>query len=233
MKVVSRAWLALFLTVPLLLAACGDKEPEQRAAFSQFLQTRIIDKPGTRVPQPTEEEKKSFGDYASHYAVITDFHAGMNKSVTPLGTALQQGSISSVNDLVARRGDLEKARTTMTEIRTAIEKQQADADAARAKLKQPDDLKKVYDMAYDRTVTQPANGFKTVFPLADASLQRAIETADYVEKNKSKIEINGAIVRVSDPKVQAELNRRLQAMNEQAAGLNKAQADMQKMITGR
>jgi len=233
MKVVSRAWLALFLTVPLLLAACGDKEPEQRAAFSQFLQTRIIDKPGTRVPQPTEEEKKSFGDYASHYAVITDFHAGMNKSVTPLGTALQQGSISSVNDLVARRGDLEKARTTMTEIRTAIEKQQADADAARAKLKQPDDLKKVYDAAYDRTVTQPANGFKTVFPLADASLQRAIETADYVEKNKSKIEINGAIVRVSDPKVQAELNRRLQAMNEQAAGLNKAQADMQKMITGR
>ena len=233
MKTTTRVGLALLLTAPLLLTACGDKEPEQRAAFSQYLQTRIIDKPGVRVPQPNEEEKKSFGDYASHYAIITDFHAGMNQSVTSMDAAMQQGSIRTINDLISRRGDLVKARTTVSEINTAIAKHQAQADAARAQLKQPDDLKPVYDSAYDRTVTQPANAFKAVFPLVDASLQRAVDTADYVEKNKSKMEFSGATVRVSDPKVQAELNTRLQALNSGAAALNKAQVDMQKMIMGR
>jgi len=233
MNIMTRTGLALLLTAPLLLTACGDKEPDQRAAFSKFLQTRILDKPGVRVPQPTEEEKKSFGDYASHYAVITDFHAGMNQSVTSMDAAMQQGSIRTVNDLIARRGDLVKARTTMTEINTAIAKQQAQADAAHAQLKQPADLKPVYDGAYDRVVTQPANAFKAVFPLVDASLQRAVDTADYVEKNKAKIQVSGATVRVSDPKVQAELNTRLQALNSGAAALNKSQADMQKMIMGR
>lgn len=233
MKILNRAGWTLALCAPLLLAACGDKEPEQRAAFSQFLKTRIIDKPGLHVPQPNEEEKKSFGEYASHYAVITDFHAGMNQSVTSMNAAMQQGAIRTINDLVARRGDLAKARTTMNEINTAVVKQQAQADAARAQLKQPDDLKPVYQTAYDRTVTQPANAFKAVFPLVDTSLQRALDTADYVEKHKSKIQISGATVRVSDPKIQNELNTRLQALNAGAANLNKAHADMQKMITGR
>ena len=233
MNVLSRAWLALFLAVPLLLTACGDKEPEQRAAFSKFLQTRIIDQPGTRVPLPNEEQKKPFGDYATHYDVITDFHAGMNKSSEPLNTVMRQTSITRLNDLITRRGDIEKARATMKDLSAAIEKEHADADAARAKLKQPYDLKKVYDAAYDRTVTQPANAFKAVFPLTDKALESAIETAKYIEANKSKIEIVGPLVRVSDPQVQAELNKRLQAMNEQAAGLNKAQNDMQKLLTGR
>ncbi|MBV8429259.1 MAG: DUF3053 family protein, partial [Hyphomicrobiales bacterium] len=29
----------------------------------EFLQTRILDKPGVHVPKPSEEETKSFGDY--------------------------------------------------------------------------------------------------------------------------------------------------------------------------
>ena len=57
MKFLFRPIVALALALPLLLAACGDKEPEQRAAFTQFLQTRIIDKPGVRVPQLTAEER--------------------------------------------------------------------------------------------------------------------------------------------------------------------------------
>ena len=43
-----------------------NKEAEQRKAFTAFLQTRVLDKPGLRVPMPTEEEKASFGDYAKH-----------------------------------------------------------------------------------------------------------------------------------------------------------------------
>ena len=54
MKTLFRPFLLLALALPLVLAACGSKEPEQRAAFTQFLQTRIVDKPGVRVPKLTE-----------------------------------------------------------------------------------------------------------------------------------------------------------------------------------
>jgi hypothetical protein len=232
MKVVSRAWIALLLAVPLVLAACGNKEAEQRAAFSQFLQTRIIDKPGIHVPQLSDEEKKSFGDYTAQYAVITDFNAGMNTAAAPMGAAMQQAAIHDINDLVARREDLKKARATMTSIRGAIEKQQATADAARAQLKQPDDLKAVYAKAYERTVTQPADAFKTVFPLVDNALASALDLADYVSQNKSKIDTSGGALRVTDPTVLAELNKRLQALNAQGAGMMKAQNDFRKVVTG-
>ena len=51
MKSLFRPFLVLAAALPFMLAACGDKEPEQRAAFTQFLQTRIVDKPGVRVPK--------------------------------------------------------------------------------------------------------------------------------------------------------------------------------------
>jgi hypothetical protein len=232
MKVVTRTWFALLLAAPLLLTACGNKEPEQRAAFSQFLQNRIIDKPGIHVPQLTDDEKKSFGDYSTQYAVITNFNAGMNTAATPMSAAMQQASVHSLGDLVTHRADLTKARTVLVSIRDAIGKQQANADAARAQLKQPDDLKPVYAKAYDRTVTQPAEAFKTLFPQADGALAGALGIADYLEQNKSKIDTSGTVVRVSDPSVQAELNKRLQALNAQATGMMKAQNDFRKVVIG-
>ena len=94
---------------------------EQRAAFTQFLQTRIIDKPGVRVPQLTAEEKKSFGDYAAHYAVITDFNSGMDASVKPLNSLMQKGGMRTLSDIVARRDDLKTVQTALNDMGTALE----------------------------------------------------------------------------------------------------------------
>ena len=63
------AAVALF-ALSFTLAACGHDEVAQRKAFMEFLQTRIIDKPGIGVPQPTDDAARSFGVYAKHCAVI-------------------------------------------------------------------------------------------------------------------------------------------------------------------
>ena len=88
------------------LAAC-DNEETQRNTFTTFLQTRILDKKGLHVPTLTEDEKKSFGVYADHYAVIANFHGEMDSTIKgPMMKAVRSGMITSVSDLVTRRKDL-------------------------------------------------------------------------------------------------------------------------------
>jgi len=225
--------MSLLVAFSLALVACGNKEAEQRKAFISFLQTRVLDKPGLRVPVPTAEEKASFGDYAQHYAVITDFNEGMNKSVSqPMTQIMAKGALRSIADLPARRDDLKAAKDGLTGLRTALDQQSARADAAHAQLKQPDDLKQVYDKAYAKTVTTPSATFKEVFPALDTVFDSALAIGDFMEKNKSKIQISGSSVAVTDPAVQAELNKMLQQLNGQSAAINAAQQKMQAVVRG-
>jgi len=225
--------VALLAVFSFALAGCGNKEAEQRKAFISFLQTRVIDKPGLRVPTPTAEEKASFGDYAQHYAVITDFNEGMNQSVSqPMTQIMAKGALRSIADLSSRHDDLKAAKDGMGGLRTALDQQTAKADAAHAQLKQPDDLKQVYDKAYDKTVTAPASTFKEVFPALDSVFDSALAIGDFLEKNKSKIQISGSSVSVTDPAVQAELNKMLQQLNSQPAAINAAQRKLQSMVRG-
>jgi len=233
MKALFRPFLVLFAALPLMLAACGDKEPEQRAAFTQFLQTRIVDKPGVHVPKLTEQEKKSFGDYAAHYAVITDFNAGMDASVKPLGGILQKGQVRSLNDIVTRREDLKTVRVALNDMNAALKEHRAKADAAHAQLKQPEDLKAVYDKAYEKIITLPADTFADVLPQINATYDVVLKIADYVDANKSKIEISGTSVTVTDTAVQADLNKLMQDMNAQAKNVQQAQTRLQTVIKGR
>ncbi|KRC76644.1 hypothetical protein D3C87_739550 [compost metagenome] len=233
MKSLFRPFLMLVAALPLMLAACGDKEPEQRAAFTQFLQTRIVDKPGVRVPKLTDDETKAFGDYAAQYAVITDFNAGMDASVKPLSGIMQKGAMRSLGDIVSRRDDLKTVKAALADMGEALKAQQAKADAAHAQLKQPADLKPVYDKAYEKTVSLPADTFRDVLPQLNATFDSSLKIADYVEANKAKIEITGPVVKVSDPAVQAELNQLLQDLNAQAKNVQQAQTRLQAVMLGR
>jgi uncharacterized phage infection (PIP) family protein YhgE len=233
MKSLFRPFVLLALALPLALTACGNKEPEQRAAFTQFLQTRIVDKPGVRVPQLTEEEKKSFGDYAAQYAVITDFNAGMDASVKPMGSLMQKGAVRSLNDVVARRDDIKTVQTALKDMGEALTKEQAKADAARAQLKQPDDLKAVYDKAYAKTVTVPADTFREVLPQISGTLDSSLKVAEYVETHKAQIDLTGPAPRVQDPAVLAELNKLLQELTAQAQKVQQAQTRLQAAMLGR
>lgn len=233
MKSLFRPFLVLVAALPLVLAACGNKEPEQRAAFTQFLQTRIVDKPGVRVPKLTDEEAKSFGDYASQYAVITDFNNGMNASVKPLSGIMQKGAIRSLNDLLARREDLKSVQTSLNDMSTALKAQQEKANAARAQLKQPDDLKAVYDKAYEKTVSLPADTFRDVLPQLNGTFDIALKIADYYDAHKAQIQTSGSTITISDPKVQAELNQMLQDLNAQSKNVQQAQTRWQAVMSGR
>lgn len=228
----NRQWL-LALALPLVLTACGDKEPEQRTAFIQFLQTRIIDKPGVHVPKPDADETKAFGPYSADYSVITDFNSGMDESVKPLNGLLQKGAVRSLGDVVARRDDLQAAQAGLNDMASQIKTKQAAADAAHAKLKQPDDLKVVYDKAYERTVSLPSTTFLEVLPQINGTLASSLKVADYVNAHKAQIDVSGPAPKVQDPTILKELNGLLQDLATQAQGAQQAQAKVQAVMLGR
>src|SRR5215472_17722912 len=203
----ARRLFTLAAIVVLAASAAGcDNEPTQRKAFIAFLQTRIIDKPGLHVPHLTPEEQKSFGDYAKQYAIITDFNDGLDKSVAkPMAEAINRGAVRSLDDVVTRHADFVAARDGIGQLRDAIDKQLAAADTAHAALKQPDDLKHVFDKAYERDVTIPAKAFADIFTDLSQALTAIVDLGDFITQHKDKVTINGPMIETSDPALRAQL----------------------------
>lgn len=220
------------LLLALVLAGCND-EQAQRKAFIDFLRTRIIDKPGLHVPHLTPEEAKSFGDYAKQYATITDFNDGLDSSVAkPMAEAINRGAVHSLADVMTRHADFVAARDGFAKLREALDQQLATADAAHAALKQPDDLKPVFDDAYQRDVTLPAQAFADIFPDLSAALGSIVELGDFLAQHKDKITINGSLIQTSDPALQPQLQTMITALAAKNEAIGKAQQRLRTVMNG-
>jgi hypothetical protein len=227
------ARLAAGLLVVIGLVDCGDGEAAQRKAFIEFLQTRIIGKPGVHVPKLTPQEAGTFGDYATHYAVIADFNAKLDQAVSkPLQHALEAGAPRSLDEVVTRRTDIAAIGAGMAGIRAALDPELAAADDAHSALKQPDDLKPVYDSAYDRDVTQPANALALIFPDADEAMKSILSLADFIAAHRDAIKIKGSMIEVGDPLLQRPLSMMIDALCLKQEAIQKAQQRLQVVVTG-
>lgn len=231
-----RSFRGLLLAVSVLtagLAGCGDQEADQRKAFVSFLQTRIIDKTGLRVPRLTDQERAAFGPYAADYGVIVDFHQAMNDSVSPkLTAAMSQGAVTSVGDLVSKRDALEAAKATLGQMSAALGDATAKADAAHRTLQRPAEVKTVYDAAYERLVTTPAATFKAIQPVADKTISDAIDLGRFIEQHRKEITIDGGLLQISDPATLEAVNARLRTLQNNQQAMSQAQAAMQKLVYG-
>ena len=231
-RILSRLGISAVL-IAIALIGCGDNEPTQRKAFIEFLQNRIVAKPGIHVPKLSAEESSAFGDYAKHYAVIAEFNTGLDQQVSkPLQQAVEAGAPRSLEEAVGRRKDIATILGGMAAIRAALDRQLAIADAAHAALKQPDDLKPVYDAAYDRDVTQPAKAFAEIFPDAAGAMKDFLEFADFVEQHHGAIRIQGSQIQVTDAALQPPLKKMIDGLSGRQEGIQKAQERLRKLAYG-
>jgi len=231
-RTLSRLGIPAVLIV-FALFGCGDNEAMQRKAFIEFLQSRIVAKPGIHVPKLTADETAAFGDYAKHYAVIADFNTGLDREVSkPLHQAVAAGAPRSLEDAVGRRQDIATILGGMAAINAALDRQLAIADAAHAALKQPEDLKPVYDAAYDRDVTQPAKAFAEIFPDAAGAMKDFLEFADFVEQHHGAIRIQGSQIQVTDAALQPPLKKMIDGLSGRQEGIQKAQERLRKLAYG-
>lgn len=228
-----RCWVLAATVCAALLSGCGGSDAGQRKAFVTFLQSRVVDRPGMHMAQPTAEERASFGHYADHYAIITDFNHKMDESISPkLSAGMNAASIQSLEDVVTGRAKLQGAKTSIDAMADALKGDLAQADAAHARLDQPADVKAVYDKAYDRLVTAPAAAFKGIVPVMDTVLGEAIDLGRYVDEHRSAIRLSGSTIETSDPAVRSAINDKLQALQSSQQAVQSAQARLQSVVYG-
>lgn len=206
----------------LLIAACVNKEPQERAAFIQLLQARVNDDALLPLPALDKAEKKAVGDYADAYEVITDFQLQMAKSAQDMHAVLELETIRSVGEIMQRQAGLEVARKTLADSAGRLEDARSKADSARAKLQLPADLAPVYDGVYDEAVTDPATELMRAASRMDSVARDALGVAAFVAANAADIQLVEGQARVATPTLQQELNLRLQGLNAQSDALTQA-----------
>jgi hypothetical protein len=228
------ACTSLALVAAAIVASCGDNEPAERKAFMAFLQTYVLDKPGVHLPKPTEADLKSFGPYAAHYAVITNFTADpeMMAIGQQMALATQAGAPRSLHEVMNRQQDVRTVWETLAKLRTPLEQKFSAAEAARDALNQPPDLKAVFGAAFERNVGEPARTMRGVLPAVDEALEGVLKLAAYVNAHPREVTISGAAIQVNDPKVRAELNALLQGVTAKSQQLQEHQRRLRLVLTG-
>ncbi len=215
------AILAFVLALPL--SACGPSEPQQRQAFIDFLKVRLLQKPGIRLPVPSDGERKSWGAYATHYAVISDgYHAldGAARAVYTEFNALNRGVVM-IGALMEKRSDVERLRDATKAFLDTLKQRLEAAKAARAALPpQPDDLRPVFDAAFERSVIRLAGIWIEATPAIQRTLNSYLDLIDFIGQHKGSVKISGPMITPSDQKLVPRLTELMNAVRESVAASN-------------
>ena len=214
--------------IVLQLTACGDKEGEQRKAFIDFLQNTVM-RSGEHLPSLSENQKQSFGNFASDYAILYGFSQQVNKAVDQ-GMRPVVDELSAIRvpqDYLSRRDSLRQANSALVIVTQQIESAKMQADSSKAALKQSDDLKKVYDTAYNKVVTVPANQLIPLLPQLQALSQAAVQTGDYLQTQGTRVSFNDGGVQFPTQEQASQYNALMSTLSANAQALSQAQRAVQ------
>ncbi len=157
--------------------------------------------------------------------VSKDFNAHVNE--------ITGGRVSqSIGELAAHRDAIAGLKVELARVQGEIDKRLATLNAERAALKQPDDLKAVYDVTYERLVLKPTQATKDHMAVLDDGLTGSLKLADYINSHAGKLTIKGSQVLASDPKTLDELKALMSAQTAAGKRLQDAGRDLQRVLDG-
>lgn len=225
-------WLApvLAMLVAMQLTACGDKELEQRKAFIDYLQNTVM-RSGANIPTLNEDQKRKFGNYADDYAIIVDFSLQFSKSVgASLTPALDQiNQIRTAQDYMSKRDALQQSVGALNLLGRQIQSAKSQADTARAALKLPGDLKEVYNQAYDKIVTTPANALMPAIPTVASFVQDLVQVGDFLQTQGNQVSFNNNAVQFRSAQQARQYNTMMSSLVAKQQNLLNAQKTLQRV----
>lgn len=208
MTLLSRRKLLRLLASPFILplAGCGDREADRAKAFADFLQKRVLDRPGVHIPVLSDEERAAIGPYEADFAILKGYNDDLSAAMHEFGDALHPAPKNVPPlDLPQYKPDLLKARDFFPRASAAVESAFAKAQAARAQLKLPELVKAKYDAAFDQLVTAPANAMSELVPLAIPAMNSEIAIVDFIEAHRAELKAVGGRLHASKPAIRKQL----------------------------
>ena len=203
-------WLApvVALLMVFQLTACGDKEPEQRKAFIDYLQNTVM-RSGQNLPTLSEDQRQKFGKYADDYTLILTFTRQMkqsvNNSLAPAVNTLAQ--IRVPQDYVQQKAAVQQAAGTLNTLTQQIQSAKSTADTA-------------------QDVTQPANALLPVVPALASLTQDIIAVGDFLGQQGNQVAFANGSVQFPTQQQVTQYN----AMMTGLLGKQQALVDAQKIV---
>ena len=130
-------------------------------------------------------------------------------------------------DYLSRRDSLRQANSALVIVTQQIESAKMQADSSKAALKQPDDLKKVYDTAYNKVVTVPANQLIPLLPKLQALSQGAVQAGDFLQTQGNRVSFNDGGVQFPTQDQASQYNALMSTLSANSQALPQAQAAVQ------
>ncbi|NIG88124.1 DUF3053 domain-containing protein [Serratia symbiotica] len=228
----TRWWLpVLALLMVMQLTACGDKEPEQRKAFIDYLQNTVMSS-GARLPTLSEDQQKKFSNYNGDYAILVGFSQQLSKSIgASLTPALDQiNQIRVAQDYMSKRDALQQSIGALNLLGQQIQSAKSQADTVRMALKQPDDLKAVYNQVYDNIVTVPTHALMPAIPTTTSFIQDLVHIGDFLQAQGNQVSFNNNGVQFRTAQQATQYNAMILNLVAKQQDLLKAQQTIQPLM---
>jgi hypothetical protein len=215
----------------------GSSEADQRKAFIAFLQD-INTRPGIHYLVPTPADEKAFGPYLQHYTIILDFAKDMNVSMQDfIAQAIKLGLgpnpvPRTIEQIAAAPADLSAAKDAIDKMKQALEARLAKITADRAALKQPDDLKAVYDKTFERLVTAPAVALDNSAKALDTGIDAALALAAYINTHRTRLVVSGMQIQAKDQRTLDEIAPLMKAYQDGGERFVAAQRASDRVLGG-
>lgn len=217
---VKNAWRSLLIIIIILvtglhLSGCSDPEPRQREAFIVFLQTEIINKSRVNLPPLTSQKQEEIGSYLQYYQLLTSFNQQLKIVFTPLEQSIRAiQPMNTVSQLIDQQQQINDVLANIKMTQQAMDKVIISSKEAYDALVLPEEVKKVFDDAFNKVVINEVEMAKQVLPLMTnvyTSMQRVI---DFVKLKGNKLSINNASIQFSTPEDLDTFNQLYRSMQD-------------------
>ncbi len=228
---------AMCIMFAAALAAWGNSEADQRKAFIAFLQD-INSRADVHVLVPNASDEKAFGPYLQHYAIILDFNKDMSVSIQDFKAQMIKFGFGpnpnsrTIEQMAAAPADLTVLKDILDTMEQGLETRLAKANADRAALKQPDDLKAVYDKTFDRLVAAPAMAFENYAKALSTGIDAALALANYINAHRTKLAVSGMQIQAKDQRTLDELQPLMKAYQDAGERVIAAQRQSDRVSQG-
>lgn len=217
---VKNAWRSLLIIIIMLvtglhLSGCSDPEPRQREAFIVFLQTEIINKSRVNLPPLTPQKQEEIGSYLQYYQLLTNFNQQLKIVFTPLEQSIRAiQPMETVSQLIDQQQQINDVLTNIKTAQQAMDKIISSSKAAYDALELPEEVKKVFDEAFNKVVINEIEMAKQALPLMTNVYTSMQQLIDFVKSKGNTLSINNASIQFSTPEDLDTFNQLYKSMQD-------------------